>query len=491
MENFLGAAEYLMRPENLTLLIGSTLAGVVIGAMPGLTSTIAIGLLIPLTFTLSKETAFIMMVAIYCGAMYGGSIPGILLNLPGTPTAAISALDGVPMTRAGEGGRALGISAMSSSFGGVLSGVVLIFLSMQLSTLALLFASPEYFALAVFSLCVVVSLAAKNLVKGIISVGLGLMLSVIGIDATTPVARYTFGIDEIIIGIPVVPATIGLFCVAEAFRMVAEPGSKAAFRHSATGILATLGEFRKLWSTVVKSSVIGTFIGALPGAGSVTAAFLSYAEARRRSKTPEKFGTGAPEGIAAAEAANNAVTGGSLVPMLTLGIPGDTNTLMMLGAMLVQGLVPGPTLFREEPLLINVIYLTVIFASLLILPLGVFCSKYIARVALVDRKFLLPFILVLAISGPSISYGHIYYFWITIIFGFAGYILQSGGFSVLSLGLALILGPLVERSLRSALMLSDNGIAVFFTRPISLTLMLASAAVLFFGIWRNRQPGGW
>ena len=491
MENFLGAAEYLMRPDNLTLLIGSTLAGVVIGAMPGLTSTIAIGLLIPLTFTLSKETAFIMMVAIYCGAMYGGSIPGILLNLPGTPTAAISALDGFPMTRGGEGGRALGISAMSSSFGGVLSGVVLIFLSMQLSTLALLFASPEYFSLAVFSLCVVVALAAKNLVKGIISVGLGLMLSVVGIDATTPVARYTFGIDEIIIGIPPVPATIGLFCVAEAFRMVAEPSSKTALRHGATGILATLWEFRKLWSTVAKSSLIGTFIGALPGAGSVTAAFLSYAEARRRSKAPEKFGDGAPEGIAAAEAANNAVTGGSLVPMLTLGIPGDTNTLMMLGAMLVQGLVPGPTLFREEPLLINVIYLTVIFASLLILPLGVFCSKYIARVALVDRKFMLPFILVLAISGPSISYGHIYYFWITIIFGFAGYALQIGGFSVLSLGLAIILGPLLERSIRSALMLADNGAAVFFTRPISLTLMLASGAVLFFGVWRNRQPGSW
>jgi putative tricarboxylic transport membrane protein len=491
MEDFLGAAEYLLQPDNLTLLIGSTLAGVIIGAMPGLTSTIAIGLLIPLTFSLSKETAFIMMVAIYCGAMYGGSIPGILLNLPGTPTAAISALDGVPMTRRGEGGRALGISAMSSSFGGIISGVILIFLSMQLSTLALLFASPEYFSLAVFSLCVVVALAAKNLVKGIISVGLGLMLSVIGIDATTPVTRYTFGIDEIIIGIPAVPATIGLFCVAEAFRMVAEPSSKAGLRHSATGILATLWEFRKLWSTVAKSSLIGTFIGALPGAGSVTAAFLSYAEARRRSKTPEKFGDGAPEGIAAAEAANNAVTGGSLVPMLTLGIPGDTNTLMMLGAMLVQGLIPGPTLFREEPLLINVIYLTVIFSSILILPLGIFCSKYIARVALVDRKFLLPFILVLAIAGPSISYGHIYYFWITIIFGFAGYVLQKGDFSVLSVGLALILGPLLERSIRSALMLSDNGAAVFFTRPISLTLMLASGAVLFFGVWRSRQSGSW
>lgn len=362
---------------------------------------------------------------------------------------------------------------------------------MQLSTLALLFASPEYFSLAVFSLCVVVALAAKNLVKGIISVGLGLMLAVVGIDATTPFARFTFGIDEIIIGIPAVPATIGLFCVAEAFRMVAEPSSVAALRHSAPGIVATLREFPKLWTTIVKSSLIGASIGALPGAGSVTAAFLSYGEARRRSKTPELFGDGAPEGVAAAEAANNAVTGGSLIPMLTLGIPGDTNTLMMLGAMLVQGIVPGPTLFREEPLLINVIYLTVIFASILILPLGIFCSKYIARVALVDRRFLLPFILVLAIAGPSISYGHIYYFWITIIFGFAGYILQKGGFSVLSLGLALILGPLLESSVRSALMLADNGAAVFFTRPISLTLMVASAAVLFFGVWRNRRRGRW
>jgi putative tricarboxylic transport membrane protein len=486
MFNFIDAVLHILQPHNLLLLVSSTLAGVIIGAMPGLTSTIAIGLLIPLTFTVSHLTAFIMLVAIYCGAMYGGSIPGILLNLPGTPTAVISAIDGIQMTRKGEGGRALGISAISSSLGGIVSAVFLIFLSKQLSAIALLFAGPEYFSLAVFSLCVVIALAGSNLLKGLISVGLGLLLASIGIDATTPVARFTFGIQDIIIGIPAVPATIGLFCVAEAFRMVVEPMATSTGERPTAGMLVAIRDIPKLLPTILRSSLIGTFIGALPGAGSVTAAFLSYGEARRRSNTPEEFGKGALEGVAAPEAANNAVTGGALIPMLTLGIPGDTNTLMMLGAMFVQGLVPGPTLFRNEPLVVNAIFVTIIFASLLILPLGLFCSHYIARIALIDRKYLLPFVLILAIAGPSISYGHIYYFWITIIFGFGGYILQKAGFSVLALGLALILGPLLESNLRSGLMMSDGNAAILFTRPISLGLLLMSAAVLIFGICRDR-----
>ena len=488
MEPLAEAIFILAQPGNIALVIAATLLGIVVGAIPGLTSTIAIGLLIPVTFNFSSaNSTFILLLGIYCGAMNGGSIPAILLNLPGTPTAAITAIEGYPLTRKGEGGRALGVAAMSSTLGGIISCIFLIFLSLELADVAVLLFAPEYFALTVFALAVTMALASDSVLKGSIGMSFGLLISTIGMDPISPFPRFTFGVPELLIGIPPIPATIGLFCTAEAFRLAGQPGGVARLQKEIPGLLVAARELPRLWTTIVKSSLFGTFLGILPGVGNVSASLLSYGEAKRKSDHPEEFGKGAIEGVCASEAANNAVTGGSLIPMLTLGIPGETNTLMLLGAMIVHGLVPGPTLFHEETTLVYVIFGTMVVSNLLILPLGVMLSKHVAKIALVHPRYLVPIILVLSITGPSIGYGHIYYFWITLAFGLLGFACLRADFPLLPLAIGLILGPILEEKLRAGLMMSKGSAAIFLTRPISLAFLILSLAAVAYGLWREAR----
>ena len=487
MEHLTEAIFILIQPENIALVTAATLLGIIIGAIPGLTSTIAIGLLIPLTFNFTAHSAFILLLGIYCGAMYGGSIPAILLNLPGTPTAAITAIEGYPLTKKGDGGRALGVAAMSSTLGGIISCIFLIFLSLELADVAVLFFGPEYFALTVFALAVTLALASDSVLKGSMGMGFGLLIATIGMDPISPFPRFTFGVQELLIGIPPIPATIGLFCTAEAFRMAGQPGAVSRIQKDIPGLLVAARELPRLWTTILKSSLFGTFLGILPGVGNVSASLMSYGEAKRKSAHPERFGTGVIEGVAASEAANNAVTGGSLIPMLTLGIPGETNTLMLLGAMIVHGLVPGPTLFSQETTLVYVIFGTMIISNLLILPLGVMLSRHIAKVALIHPRYLVPIVLVLSITGPSIGYGHIYYFWITLAFGLLGFVYLRANFPLLPLAIGLILEPILEEKLRASLMVSEGSYAIFFSRPISLAFLILSVIAVVYGLWREAK----
>jgi len=486
MEAFYEAVLITLSPSGLGLLAAGVFAGMVVGAAPGLTSTIAIGLLIPFTYTMSSYVAFMLLLGIYCGAMYGGSIPAVLMNLPGTPTSAVTALDGYPMARSGRAGDALSISVVSSCIGGLVSCVFLIFLSLQLAFLATAFAAPEYFSLCLFALAVVFTTTASSILKGLTATGAGLLVSTIGIDPVSPYPRFTFGITEISIGIPEVPATIGLFCVAEAFRLVSDPGrAEIVTEHVRTTFAMAIQQARTLWRTIARSSLIGTIIGILPGTGAMMASLIAYGEAKRISKDPGAFGTGKPEGVAASESANNAVTGGALIPMLTLGIPGDVNTLMLLGALLVHGLIPGPSLFREEPTLIYVIFITMIVANILILILGLRLAPQVARVTQVDQRYIIPAILLLAITGPAISEGHIYYFWITIIFGAVGFFMDKAGFSVMAMAMGIVLGPIIERNFRSALMLPQSPTEIFLQRPISLLFLVLSVVVVVIGLRRE------
>lgn len=487
MEIVSEALGILLSPQHLLLLVVAVVAGITVGAAPGLTSTMAIGLLVPLTFATTKYAAFILLLGIYSGAIYGGSITAILMNLPGTPTAAITAIEGYPMTKKGEGGLAIGIATLSSTLGGLVSVVFLIFLSPPLANVAILFGPPEYFALGTFALAIVMALSGRSVLKGLVSTALGVLLATVGIDLVAQSPRFTFGITELLIGVPTVPAIIGLFVVSEAFRMAENVTVAGTVQKTTVGLRLAYKLLPRLWVTISKSSLIGTFIGVLPGAGALMASYLSYAEAMRVSKSPELFGTGVPEGVSASESANNAVTGGALVPMLALGIPGDTNTLMILGAMIVHGLVPGPTLFREEASLVYVIFGAMILSNLLILPLGLGLARHIAKFALIDRKFLMPTVAVLAITGASIGYGHIYYFWISIIFGLLGYLLLKGDFPLLPIAMALILEPLVERNFRSSMMMPDAGLLLFLSRPITLVLIVMAILVIWFGIRRERR----
>jgi len=486
MEALSEAVAIVFSPSMALLLVVGVASGIVVGAAPGLTSTIAIGLLIPFTFTLTKYAAFTLLLGIYCGSMYGGSIPAVLMNLPGTPTSAVTAIDGYAMTLKGKASQALSISVMASALGGLISCVVLIFLSPQLAFLATAFAGPEYFSLCLFALAVVFSMTGASILKGLIATGAGLLISTIGLDPVAPFPRFTFGVPEIAIGIPEVPATIGLFCVAEAFRLISEPARATVIEvHIKTTLRDAWQDAKLLWRSVLRSGLIGTVVGILPGTGATMASLLAYGEAKRTSKQPQLFGRGNPEGVAASEAANNAVTSGALIPMLTLGIPGDTNTLMLLGAMLVHGLIPGPALFREETTLVYVIFFVMFLSNIWILILGLRFAPLIARVTQIDRRYIIPVILILSITGPAISAGHIYYFWITIIFGALGYVMDRHGFSVIGMAMGIILGPIIERNLRASLMLPGTTMDTFLLRPFSLLFLVLTVLVIVLGIRRE------
>ena len=485
MEILTDALGLLAAPQNLLLMIAAVFGGVMVGAAPGLTSTMAIGLLIPMTFGFSQYTAFILMLGIYCGAMYGGSITAILMNVPGTPTAAITAIEGYQMTVKGQGGLALGVATLSSAIGGLISCVVLVTLSLYLAKVATMFGAPEYFSLALFAVAVVFTLSSRSIVKGMIASVIGLLLGTVGIDPVAQYPRFTFGVQNIMIGIPEVPAVIGLFCVAEAFRMAENTKPASRTQQQASGLSIAYRYLPRLWKTILRSSAIGCVVGTLPGTGAMMGSYIAYGEAKRASAHPEDFGKGSVEGVCASESANNAVTGGALIPLLTLGIPGDPNTLMMLGAMTVHGLIPGPTLFREQGTLVYVIFGTMILCNLLILPIGLMLAPRIAKVALIDKKYLMPAVSVLAITGASIGYGHIYYFWISVIFGIVGYIFEKGGFSVLAMAMCIILGPLMERYFRSSLMLPDAGPMLFLSRPLSLLFIVLSVLIVIFGLRRE------
>ena len=485
-EIFVQALEVIFQPMLLIILMGSVFLGILVGAAPGLTSTIAIGLLVPLTFTMSKYTAFVAMCGIYCGSIYGGAITAILMNIPGTPSAALVAVEGWPMTQKGEGGTALGLATYTATLGGIFSCVVLVFLSLKLSKMATLFAGPEYFSLCLLAMVVVFTLSCESFTKGLLATALGVLLSTVGLDLISPYPRFTFGIQELAIGIPEVPATIGLLCVAEAFRMIRRPASLTGVEKKITGIISSIRYLPRYWFNILRSSVIGTIIGILPGLGATMASFMAYGETKRVSKRPEEFCNGSKEGLIASQTSNNAVTGGALIPMLTLGIPGDSNTLMMMSAMLIQGLVPGPSLFREQLDLVYVIFFAIILSNVLILVFGLFLSNLIGKLAMmVNPRYLVPAVLVLSIVGPSIGYGHIYYFWLTIGFGLIGFLLDKGGFPVISVAMALILGPIMEKSLRASLMLPKAGIATFFTRPFSAVFLVTAVIFLFYNLRRE------
>lgn len=493
MEPVLAAISVLADPLNMALLIGAVLAGIVIGAIPGLTSAVAIGLLIPFTFGFTPETAFILLLGIYVGSMYGGSIPAILMNLPGTPSAAVTTQDGFPMTKQGKAGDALGISIFSGTIGGVISCFFLVFLSLQLAQVALRFGGPEYFALCTFAIVVVFVFSGESALKGVVAAGLGLLLSTIGIDPIAPYPRFTFDIPEIAIGLPIVPATIGMFCVAEAFRMLETPNTRNSLDSKFAGMGSVFRKLPKFAPCITRSSILGTIVGILPGTGATVASYLSYNLEKFLSKTPERFGKGAPEGVSAAESANNACSGGTMIPLLTLGIPGDINTLLLIGAMFVHGLVPGPTMFTDKIDLVYVIFGAMILSNLLILVLGVLFTKWVAKIATVEKRYLIPIVLVIAITGPAIGYGHVYYFWVAIFFGLVGYFCEKAGFPVLAIAMGLILGPILESNLRSSLMLPGVDVAMFFTRPISGLFLGAAIILLLYGIrreavrWRQRR----
>jgi putative tricarboxylic transport membrane protein len=424
--------------------------------------------------------------AIYCAANFGGSITAILVNSPGDPSASATAFDGYPMAVKGEAGRALGMSALASAIGGIFSVIVLIVAAPLLARLAYSFGPPEYFALAVFGLSMVALTGGDSATKNLIAGAFGVMLATVGQDITTGVERYTFGIYSFTDGIEFIPVLIGLFALSELLEQAAQLGKRTALAKLGAVRLPSWADFKKCSNAIWLSSGIGTFIGALPALGATTAAMIAYVETRRWSKNKDEFGKGAIEGVAGPEAANNAAVGGAMVPTLALGIPGSGTTAIILAGLIVQGVRPGPHLFTEQPLLLYAVFSSMLLANLLYLALGLGLAKVFARITLIPPQFLWPTVFVLSVIGAYAPNQAMAEVWVAIAFGFIGFFMRRFGFSPAPLVIGLVLGKLVEETLKQSLIIFDLQWSGFLGRPIAMTLFGLTALFLLLPYLAHR-----
>lgn len=477
MDIFLQSLIGVLTPVNLLLIVAGTLFGMICGSLPGLSSSMAVILTLPFTYSMEPVQAIVLLVAVYVGGACGGSISAILLKTPGTPEAVATTFDGHPMALRGDAGKALGLAVSASSFGGIFSAVMMVIFAPLLATLALKFQSAEYFALALLGLSCITSIGSKNQLRAVLAVILGLMFSTIGIDSINGIERYTFGEPFLMNGINYIPVMIGTFALAEVYKNIEELSKRdnsTITNSSVSLVLMKMSDMLKMWATFVKSSIIGTLIGIIPAAGGSIAALVSYGEAVRSGKKPEEFGTGIPEGIVAPESANNAAVGGSMVPTLVLGIPGSPTAAVILAAFMILGLRPGPLILTEQPLLLNSIFLGLILASLLLFLVGRFITREFARILKLPYPMLGTFIMALGVVGAYSLRNSFYDVIIMFIFSFVGYFFDKFKYSNAAFILGLILGELAENSLRKQLVINSGSWMGFVTSPIALVVITAS-----------------
>lgn len=476
----------LLDPLHLLILLLAVAVGFLGGAMPGISGAMLVVILLPITYGMDTTPVFLLLTGIYAAAVFSGMISAILFRTPGSPEAIATIFDGYPMAKKGEAGRALGIAIVSSVAGGIIGVFFLVSLTPLLATFALQFSSPEYFALAILGLTVVASLSGGDIVRGLIGVLFGLFIATIGIDILSGANRFTFNTSELMSGIGFVPILIGLFAISEVLRRTREDQS---VKEKVKGIKTKIFElpiFKKIAGTIARSSILGVLVGILPGVGATTAAMLSYSEAVRWSKHPEKFGKGTPEGIAAPESANNAAAMGAMVPLLSLGIPGSATTAVILGAFILHGMQPGPMLFTTEVDLVYTIFAGLILVNILIL---CFAKPFIAlfsQTMRVPYTILGPIIIVLCIIGTYAVRNSLFDVAIMLMFGILGYYLEKIKFPIATIILGVVLGPMVEEEFRRSLLISGGDVTVFFTRPISAVLLTIAILALFIPIIKKQ-----
>ena len=475
----------------LSVIIIGTLAGVLVGAMPGLSSTMATALLLPFTLTMEPVPAIALLSALYCAGTFGGSITAILVNAPGAPPAAATAFDGYPLAQKGFAGKALGTAAFSSVIGGIFSVIVLIVAAPMLSRIAYKFGPPEYFALAIFGLSMLATISSENAVKNLIGGAAGVLLATVGMDFTTGIDRFTFGNWELSEGIHFIPVMIGLFAGAEFLKQAGKLDQKRVGVSLDAVKLPNREELKQCLGTIARSCGIGTFIGLLPAEGGTVAAMMGYNEAKRFAKDKSQFGKGDLRGIAGPEAANNAATGAAMVPTLALGIPGSATTAIILGALLVHGIRPGPHLFIEQPTLLFSIFFAMLIANVAFGLFGFVGAKYFARISLIPLEYLWPAVFVLGCIGSYALEQSILDVWIMVTAGLLGFVVQRFGFSAAPIIMGLIFGELVEGSLKQSLIIFDHNWVHFLERPIVvvfLTLTIISMSLpLWSQVWAMRK----
>lgn len=480
MMEFIGPAFSTVFTWNVFLVLAlGVLLGLVVGAIPGLNDTITLAVLVPVTFSMHPNYAFALLVGVYCSACYGGSIPAILLKIPGTASSVVTTMDGNAMARKGQAGLALGISTISSVCGGMISCIVLLFFAPSLANYALRFGPPEYCALAILGLSTVAGMSGKALLKNLIVCVLGLLLSTIGMSPQTGYPRFTMDITLLYDGIPLVPMLIGLFGVSSVLHMVerlvkSQAGGTPEALPSIGRTLPSWKLMLELTPVILLGSCVGTVIGIIPGAGMIMAIYLAYDLTRTRYRNLP-FGEGVPHGVAAPESANNSVVGGSMVPLLALGVPGNSTSALFLGALMIQGLRPGPALFKESPDTAYFIIAAFLVANMIMGPMGLAMGRALAKVIFKLSVVILAGCIMLFCTTGAYAVGlDPIYIWVTLSFGVIGYLMDKTKLPQAPLVLAMVLGPMMETGFEQSLVLSKGSFMIFLTSPIAATMLFVS-----------------
>jgi putative tricarboxylic transport membrane protein len=472
-------------PSNLLYCFIGVLLGTLVGVLPGIGGLATIALLLPITFHLDATNAIVMLAGVFYGSTYGGSTASILLNLPGTPSAAVACLDGYPMSQKGRAGVALLMTTVASFIGATIGIIILTLFSPVIAEFALKFGAPEYFAMMVLGLVAASTVSTGSPVKGIAMVVLGIIFGVVGTDVNSGMARYSFGHAELTDGISLVAIAMGLFGVAEVIASIRRVRSGQVDRKSITfrSMIPTRDELNRSWMPMLRGSGIGSFFGALPGTGGTIASFMAYAVEKRVSRDPSRFGKGAIEGVTAPEASNNACDQTAFIPTLALGIPGTVSMALMLGALMIHGISPGPTLMTERPELFWGLIMSFWIGNILLLILNIPMIGIWIRLLAVPYHLLYPAVLMLVCIGVYSINNSTFDVWLVAIFGIIGYVMRLLDFQPAPLLLGFVLGPLMEENLRRALLISRGDFWVFLERPISGTLMVATAMLLAWTFW--------
>ena len=484
MEFIVPALGHIIEPWNILLMVLGLTGGIIVGALPGLTATMGVALMVPATFAMNATSGLIMLGAIYVGAIYGGSNSACLICTPGTPSSVATTFDGWPMCKAGKADFGLYTSLISSSFGGIIGTIMLLFLAAPLARFALRFGGPENFWLCLFGLSTIAVMSADNMMKGLLSGAFGLLISTIGIDPNVGVPRFTFGYYPLVQGIEVIPAMIGLFSFSQVLYLI---GSHRPFIADYTPTPGAFGQVARFLGSkckvlLTRSSLIGALVGMLPGAGGEIASIIAYNESKRWDKNPEIYGKGAMEGLASSESANNAVIGGSLIPMLTLGIPGSAVAAIILGALLAKGIQPGFKVFTNTGDLAYTFIMSQFAVCLLMLPIGYLLAKVMAKLLRIRLTFVAIAIVMLSFIGSYAIRNNMLDVWIVVIFGVVGYFSSRVGLDTGSMALGIILGPMIEENLGKCEHLSHalggSILDVFFSSNIAIALMALTALSL-------------
>ena len=484
LASILTGLEVATDPVNLLYVLAGVSIGMVIGVLPGLGPAAGIALLLPLTYTVPPESAIILLAGIYYGSYYGGTITSVLLNLPGEAASVVTTFDGYPMAREGRAGQALGIAAIGSFIGGTVSLIGMTLLAPALASFAVKFGPPEFTALTVLGVLLIAYLGRGSMLKSLIAAAFGLLLATVGQDPVVGAARYTFGSPNLLSGLDFVAVAMGLFGVGEVLYNLEQRAAHAKVA-SISRVWPTMQDWVQARGSILRGSVTGFFIGILPGGGGVVSSLASYAMEKRRARDPSRFGKGAIEGVAGPETANNASSTSAFIPLLTLGLPANAVLALIFGALLVQGVTPGPQLIDENPEIFWGVIVSMYIGNLVLLVLNIPAVRFFVQVLRVRGEILGPVTILIVMLGMYSVNNNVFDLWIVLVFGVLGYVMRKTGFDPGPLVLAFVLGPIMEESLRQSLLLSDGDPSIFFTRPISGSLLALIVAATAFSIFRS------